>query len=318
MVDYLSTYKNRIKLDKINQIRAERQEWLNRDSCNDYRHALEVLSQVKTNFFDFSDDTVCIGRAEELNVFNEKDLINVLKTFMPWRKGPFNLFGIDINAEWRSDLKWSRILPHLFPLRGKRIADIGCNNGYYLFRIAHFEPLMAIGFDPTARYWYTFQFLQRYAKVPSLHFELLGVEHIALFEDFFHTVFCLGILYHHQDPLKILKDIKTSMVCGGQLIVESQGMEGDDSIALFPEKRYGKVPGTYFIPTVSCLMNWMKRAGFKEIECFYVHKMSSREQRKTPWMIFESFDDFIDPTDSSKTVEGYPAPIRIYIKAIKP
>ena len=26
----------------------------------------------------------------------------------PWRKGPFDLFGVHVDTEWRSDWKWSR------------------------------------------------------------------------------------------------------------------------------------------------------------------------------------------------------------------
>jgi len=286
LIEYLDEYRDRIELDKIEQIREERKKWLHRESCKEFRLALDNLPYFQTNHLDISGGTVTIGHADEFSEENHKDFIKALKIFMPWRKGPFKLFGINIDAEWRSDLKWERILPHIEPLEGKRVADIGCNNGYYLFRMAHHKPQLAIGFDPTARYFYTFQLLQRYARMTSLHFELLGVEHIAFYRDFFHTVFCLGILYHHQDPIRILKDIKISMVNGGQLIVESQGIEGEESVALFPEKRYGKVPGTYFIPTPSCLVNWLKRAGFKNIECFFVHKMSCKEQRKTTIRIY--------------------------------
>jgi tRNA (mo5U34)-methyltransferase len=43
--------------------------------------------------------------------------------------------------------------------------------------------------------------------------------------------------------------------------------------------------------------------------------MSSQEQRRTEWMLFESYEDFIDKGDSSLTVEGYPAPVRIFARA---
>ena len=44
--------------------------------------------------------------------------------------------------------------------------------------------------------------------------------------------------------------------------------------------------------------------------------MSSKEQRRTPWMTFESYADFIDPNNENLTVEGYPAPIRVFVKAV--
>jgi len=43
--------------------------------------------------------------------------------------------------------------------------------------------------------------------------------------------------------------------------------------------------------------------------------MSSVEQRRTEWMVFESYEDFIDKSNPALTVEGHPAPIRIFVKA---
>jgi tRNA (mo5U34)-methyltransferase len=53
------------------------------------------------------------------------------------------------------------------------------------------------------------------------------------------------------------------------------------------------------------------------VELFDAHPMSSAEQRRTEWMVFESFEDFIDQSDPAKTVEGYPAPWRIFLSAKK-
>ena len=52
----------------------------------------------------------------------------------PWRKGPFDLFGVHVDTEWHSDWKWSRVAPHI-DLQGKRILDVGCGNGYYMWRM---------------------------------------------------------------------------------------------------------------------------------------------------------------------------------------
>src|SRR5690606_27156100 len=57
-----------------------------------------------------------------------------LMALSPWRKGPFELFGIHVDTEWRSDWKWARVAPHL-DLRGKRALAVGCGNGYYMWRM---------------------------------------------------------------------------------------------------------------------------------------------------------------------------------------
>ena len=54
---------------------------------------------------------------------------------MPWRKGPFSLYGVNIDTEWRSDWKWDRVLPHLSDLTGRTILDVGCGSGYHMWRM---------------------------------------------------------------------------------------------------------------------------------------------------------------------------------------
>ena len=110
--------------------------------------------------------------------------------------------------------------------------------------------------------------------------------------------------------------INESMVKGGQLIVESQGIPGDGPYALFPEKTYAKVKGTYFVPTATCLVNWLKKSWFDNIEVFCVSDMSTEEQRSTDWMTRQSYKDYVQE-DQKLTVEGYPAPVRIYVSAFK-
>jgi len=115
----------------------------------------------------------------------------------------------------------------------------------------------------------------------------------------------------------VLGGILNSMKPGGQLVVEGQGIPGENSHALFPEDRYAKARNVWFVPTAKCLANWISRAGFKEVECFSVAETTNEEQRKTEYAPWESLDDFLDPNDRSKTVEGYPAPLRICIRARK-
>ena len=171
--------------------------------------------------------------------------------------------------------------------------------------------------DDRSADYFAFKTLNGFAGLDQLAIELLGVEHIALFEACFDVIFLMGILYHRVSPVEVLKDVKTALRSGGTLIVESQGIPGDAPIALFPEKTYAKVPGTYFVPTGACLVNWLKRAGFSEVELFCSHPMSNLEQRRTEWMVFESFDDFIDANNPALTVEGYPAPDRVFLIARK-
>jgi tRNA (mo5U34)-methyltransferase len=45
---------------------------------------------------------------------------------------------------------------------------------------------------------------------------------------------------------------------------------------------------------------------------------SIEEQRSTDWMTFHSLANFLDPQDSSKSIEGHPAPRRAVFTARVP
>ncbi len=281
-----------------------------------FKEVYESMRHFRAESIDCSCDKVVIGAAGQLPDRDQQLVLKAMRSFMPWRKGPFQVFGIDIDAEWQSSRKWQRVLPALPDLEGKVIADVGCSNGYYMFRMSRHNPRCVIGFEPYLQHYFTFKTLNAFAGLDNLFVELFGVEDMGLFEGTFDVVFLMGILYHRISPLECLREIRKSMRQGGTLIVESQGIPGEEPVALFPETRYAKVPGTYFVPTASCLKNWLLRAGFKNVEIFDSHPMSNIEQRKTDWMTFESYDDFIDPANPALTIEGYPAPIRVFLKGL--
>ncbi len=307
------------KKEDILHVHQQRQEWVNQSKKGFLRYRLpcEVLQTFKAKHLDFSCDTVEIGARGEIHEEQHARLESALRDFMPWRKGPFSIFGVDIDSEWQSQRKWQRLIPYLPELQGKIIADIGCNNGYYMFRMLPLQPKLVLGLEPSVQHYYCFKGLNGMAGQENLHIDLLGVEHLPLFPECFDVLFLMGIIYHRSSPIDCLRDIFSSLRPGGTLVLESQVIPGTEEIAIFPQKTYAKVPGTYFVPTGSCLQNWVQRAGFKNSRIVCQHPMSDTEQRRTDWMQFESYTDFIDPANPGKTVEGYPAPERIYLLAEK-
>jgi len=305
--------------DSLGAVLAAKAAWVNQDKAGflRYRQPMQSVQHLRASSCDFSGDVVRIGSAADLEPGEQHQVEAVLRGFMPWRKGPFSIFGIDIDAEWRSERKWNRIVPVLPDLKGKIIADIGCNNGYYMFRMAAYQPELVLGFEPYVQHYYTFKTLNAFAAQSRLRTELLGIEHLHLFPHCFDVIFCLGILYHRPSPVEALRDLHGALKPGGLLIVESQAIPGDEPVALFPDNTYAKVPGTWFVPTAACLRNWMTRTGFQGVELFCDHAMSSTEQRPTAWMTFESYQDFIDKHNPARTIEGYPAPRRVFFKATK-
>ena len=88
---------------------------------------LEQLPSIDTSFLQLNASQIVIGSAKDCDDKERNYIEKELKKLQPWRKGPFNLFGIDVDSEWRSDMKWDRIAPHLPSLKGQCVLDIGCN-----------------------------------------------------------------------------------------------------------------------------------------------------------------------------------------------
>ena len=291
-------------------IREERQKWMTWKNIAPLREAIDKLPLLDAKL-EFG-DTVSLTCKDAVDT---KLIEETARMMMPWRKGPFDLFGLFIDTEWKSNIKYNLLRPH-FNLKDKKVADIGCNNGYYLFRMQEDSPKKLVGFDPSALYKTQFDFINYFAKT-EIVYELLGVEHLPFYEEKFDLIFCLGVLYHRSDPVAMLKELYKGLENQGEVILDTFYIEGEDEIALSPKTSYSKIPNIYFVPTISALKNWCMRAGFVGFEVLETLLTSQDEQRKTEWIEGQSLEDFLDPDDSSKTVEGYPAPRRVYVKLIK-
>ncbi len=285
-----------------------------------YQSIQEILSLVQKEKIRAKDwavegSAVRIGRSDDLSPLQHESLLTALNQFKPWKKGPYTIFGHEIDSEWRSDLKWDRVYAELGSVKNEVIADIGCHNGYFMYRMAAEGAKHVIGFEPVPVNAFNHQLLQTFCPVPEISFELFGVEHIDLFPETFDTIFCMGILYHHTDPIGLLRKMKSALKPKGRIVIDCQGIEGEDSISLTPSGRSAGASGVWYLPTLIALQNWIKRAGLSQQRCIYSEPLSPIEQRATDWAAVKSLVDFLDPTDPSKTIEGYPAPYRHYVIA---
>jgi tRNA (mo5U34)-methyltransferase len=247
------------------------------------------------------------------------DLENLLKTFHPWRKGPLDLATIRIDSEWRSDWKWDRLKKEITSLKDRTVLDIGSGNGYYLWRMLGVGARLAIGIDPfllfVMQFWATKHFAPKNLNAWVLP---LGWEDLPEQLPYFDTVFSMGVLYHRRNPEPFLKQLQNYVRPGGELVLETLVIDGSDGKVLVPDGRYAQMRNVWYIPSVATLEMALRDAGWKDVRCIDVTTTNFEEQRSTDWMTFESLKEFLDPKDSSKTIEGYPAPIRAVIIAQKP
>lgn len=273
--------------------------------------AFDSLPSLTTDQLDLDQAALLIGSQEGCSD-NQKALIEqAMRQLMPWRKGPYSLFGIDIDTEWRSDFKWDRLKSHIAPLHNRNVLDIGCGNGYHCWRMHAAGAKRVLGIDPSWKFLLQFRALKKYIG-EQLPVELLplGIEEMPSNMRCFDTVFSMGVFYHRRSPIDHLLELQSFLRPGGELVLETLVVDGDRNCVLVPDDRYAQMRNVWFLPSADALCSWLERCGYQQVRCVDIDTTSIQEQRSSDWMKFHSLPEFLDPNDPERTIEGLPAPKR--------
>lgn len=303
----------------LNVLPQQLTDWQNAEH-GDFDRWLRALNKISADTPDNIDlkQSVTISNHQPMPIGELKKLESLLRTFHPWRKGPYHVHGIHIDTEWRSDWKWDRVLPHISPLKNRSVLDVGCGNGYHMWRMLGEGARLCVGIDPSHLFLIQFEAIRKLMGGDQrAHLLPLGIEQLPKLQAF-DTVFSMGVLYHRRSPLDHLIQLKDQLISGGELILETLVIEGDENAVLVPKERYAQMRNVYFFPSARALKVWLELVGFEQVRIVDENVTSIGEQRSTDWMTHNSLPDYLDPSDASKTVEGYPAPRRAVLVAKKP
>lgn len=281
-----------------------------------WRSAIDALPNLPADRVELNRGQVSVESVGPLSNSERSHIESLLQQLHPWRKGPYQLHGIHVDTEWRSDWKWDRLRSHIAPLTGRTVLDIGCGNGYHAWRMAGAGAGLVIGIDPTQLFLAQFLAVRHFLGPQwPVHLLPLGIEDLPPGLRAFDSTFSMGVLYHRRSPIDHLYELKSTLRSGGELVLETLVIEGKEGKVLLPRGRYAKMRNVWFIPTPDTLAGWMERCGFQDVRVVDVTSTTPREQRSTDWMRFESLADYLDPGDSQRTIEGYPAPRRAILVA---
>lgn len=275
---------------------------------------LQQLPAAHASEIKLDQDTIRIGLESDLPLAQRQVMHDALLALSPWRKGPYELFGTLIDTEWRSDWKWQRVHPHISSLRGRAVLDVGCGTGYHCWRMLGDGADYVLGIDPSMRFLIQHIAVQQYADDSRFDFLPIGIEQMPTNLAHFDTVFSMGVLYHRRTPLNHLHELKQLLTAGGELVLETlivdEGICPLEDGTFRPESRYAQMRNVWSVMTVEKIISLLEQAGFSDARCVNQNITSLDEQRQTPWMQFHSLEQFLDPNDINKTIEGYPAPKR--------
>ena len=273
--------------------------------------AIEELKTIPKTKIELNEPYISIGQ----NGNNTKIIETALKRLLPWRKGPFIFDNLKLESEWQGGLKSQRLQNHITPLKNRRVLDVGAGNGYFTLRMAIEGASKALGIEPFLLFNY------QYAAIKSLSnskinamllpIRLEEMPKLAIFD----SVFSMGVLYHQRDHMQHLSQLMEMMAPDAELILETLVVEGPNGYSLIPEGRYAQMRNVHCLPSIETLKSWLVKANFKNIKVIDINKTTPEEQRKSESIgdNAASLEDFLDPSDSSLTKEGHPAPTRVII-----
>lgn len=322
MIDFAPFYQ-RIAKDRLQNwlhvLPAQLYNWTQEQRHGDFprwQRALSKFADLQATQIDIK-HSVTLGQADDISTGEQRKLENVLQQLHPWRKGPYEVFGVHIDTEWRSDWKWERLLPHISPLNGRHVLDVGCGSGYHMWRMLGENARLVVGIDPSALFLCQFTAIHQLAGKPDdIYFLPLGIEMLPKLEAF-DTVFSMGVLYHRPSPIDHLLQLRDQLRDGGELVLETLIIDGGPNDVLVPVDRYAQMRNVWFIPSTAALTIWLQKCGFDHIRVVDESVTTLDEQRRTPWMRNDSLAEFLDPNDSTLTIEGHPAPKRAVIIATR-
>jgi tRNA (mo5U34)-methyltransferase len=298
----------------LEQVFAERQhgDW------DKWQATFQQLPRIQATSIELDKSKVMIGAETDCDDETRIHLEQCLKQFHPWRKGPYQLFGIHIDTEWHSDWKWDRLASHIAPLKNRCVLDVGCGNGYHMWRMRAAGARLVVGADPSLFFLMQFNTIKAYRGADSVYLLPLKSEDLPPFQNQtkgFDTVFSMGVFYHRRSPIEHLLELKRCLRSGGELVLETLVVDGDENTLLMPEDRYAQMNNVWFLPSTQLLERMLRKVGFVNVRTVDVCRTTTEEQRSTEWMQWDSLSDFIDSQNPELSIEGYQAPTRAIVIA---
>ena len=112
----LKIYNYAMNLEILQNKKQECRTWKNVEPW--FLQLQEASKIEKSNLEIDYGDWFSVGKKEDLTSEEFEVIEKTAKKLIPWRKGPFKIFGLEIDSEWQSNIKYNLIRPH-FNLKDK-------------------------------------------------------------------------------------------------------------------------------------------------------------------------------------------------------
>jgi SAM-dependent methyltransferase len=160
-------------------------------------------------------------------------------------------------------------LGYLDGFAGKRILEIGPKHGLDSLLLAGLDPAELVLVDlpektPLVREWLPqVQFIAdtHYVEGNLLYLSPSELADLGTFD----LVWCLGVLYHNAEQLRLIRRLRT--LCTGLVVIETEiDPSSENLVRLHWPEPWGNVQTMTHIPSRRAVASWMEMAGLSDVE----------------------------------------------------
>lgn len=152
-------------------------------------------------------------------------------------------------------------------LKGLRVLDAGCFEGYWTVEAARAGASEAVGIDLRPEHVEQARFVARAIGLPNARFEvcdLFDIERLGEFD----VIFLFGVLYHVDRPVELL--LAARRMCRRLLVVNTKIVPLDEAVLQVRYEDPGQelnaaVHPLVMVPSASAVVRMMRHAGFTDV-----------------------------------------------------
>ena len=160
--------------------------------------------------------------------------------------------------------------------RGKDVLDIGCWTGGTSLTLKMLGAGNVVALEEVQKYASTAERLCRDVYgLSDVRCEAKSLYHLDSGD--FDSVYFPGVVYHLSDPVLGLRRLFNRLRDGGDILVESMGIESDQPLCRFMSNAPNETDDpqsqsrsgwNWFVPSATCLGAWLETAGFEDVRVF--------------------------------------------------
>jgi 2-polyprenyl-3-methyl-5-hydroxy-6-metoxy-1,4-benzoquinol methylase len=171
-----------------------------------------------------------------------------------------------------------------------RILEIGPKDGLDSKRLASCSPNELVMIDLPEKHEGNIEWireltcLNRYIEENLLYMSIQDYEALGKFR----LVWCIGVLYHNAEQMRMLRKLYRLLDVGGYLVLESatlrlaKSLQQGSYVEIHYPETYRNTRTITHLPTTGAIKSWLRMVGFQEIHdssCYRRYNKDLKDQR---------------------------------------